>query len=205
MRSCARNRERSYLVYGRFGLSSIAVCSASRTHRAASPRNHPAGGNVRAVIFEHAPEDIEFKKERLPDTVVAGTYVYLAAATRAMLTFGTYDRYFAFSPGTRGEFSLLNPDRIAGCRVRLEPLSLEHVGSFSPSDEIVFFTDRPILNHLFVPVRNRIGRRDLPIVGMIHALQGDMTPLIRMILEGELHEHDAIMCSSSTGRQGFAN
>ena len=160
---------------------------------------------MRAVIFEHAPEDIEFKKERLRDTVVAGTYVYLAAATRAMFTSGTYDRYFAFTRGAPGEFSLVNPARTAGCRARLEPLSLEQVGMFSASDEIVFFTDRPILNHLFVPVRNRIGRPDASIVGMIHALQGDMTPLIRMILEGELHEHDAIMCSSTTGRQGFMN
>jgi glycosyltransferase involved in cell wall biosynthesis len=157
---------------------------------------------MRTVILERAPQDIERRKASDPATIVSGAHIYCAGAARALLRFSTYDRFYAADPGPDSEHSLLRSEQAGGRR--LEYLSDDAVKRLSPEDEIVILTDRPILD-VMAPLRHRLQRRDAPIVGMIHALQGPPVLLIRMLLSGDVHEHDAIMCSTASGRRALEN
>jgi D-inositol-3-phosphate glycosyltransferase len=155
---------------------------------------------MRAVILERAPEDVELRKASDPQAFVVGAQVYAAGAARALLEYGTYDRYFVAHGGRPSEYNLLN--LAPGGAPRLELLTAEAAAELSPGDTVVLLTDRPVLNTT-ARLRRQLCLPAAPIVGMIHNLQGDMGTVVRMMLEGEVRPFDAIMCSSAAGRQAF--
>jgi D-inositol-3-phosphate glycosyltransferase len=165
---------------------------------------------MRAVIFESSAEDVERKKAQFPGTHVAGNPVYRANIVRAMLNYGTFDRYFclndphygrsAGSGSGRSSFDLLELSRGPGFNHRLEPLGTALSG-FSKQDEVIILSYGPALNQ-FVDLRAQALYSGCPIVGMYQGYLPDPTMLVlmKMILDDGLYEHDSIVCACNSGK-----
>jgi hypothetical protein len=87
------------------------------------------------------------------------------------------------------------------------PLSLIREENLSDlTSDLILFAGTPVLQRL-VPIRYRLRRPEVPIVGPTHSLhRTDMLlALTRMMLGGDLYPHDAIICSTRSGRAVIAN
>lgn len=149
---------------------------------------------MRAVFMPVANNDLEQAKDRDPHTGLTGSAVYASSVLKALLEFGTYDRYY----------TMVGPDQAPHAAIdgrRFSLVSIDNLPKFNRSDEIIFFAGQPSFQ-ILSPWRRALGRPDAPLVGIIHSMHTRLffMLLMRLMLTGDLHSYDALICSSRAGK-----
>src|SRR6266542_3950937 len=151
---------------------------------------------MKALLFEHIPDDCEWRKGVQPLAPLAGTQVHCAAAVKALLAYGTYDRYLFLSrQNESADYNVLRTPMLEPYRDRLEVVSADRVETLRSYDHLILntiFVDR------IIALRALLGRPQWPIVGTIHSLHGpDTVRNVQMLmLQRDVYAHDALMCST---------
>ena len=150
---------------------------------------------MRAVFLPVANNDLEQAKDRDPQTGVTGSTVYASAVLKALLEFGSYDRYYVMVGPEQGCLAT------ADGRRRVNLISTDNLPRFSHSDEVIFFAAQPAL-HILSPWRRSLGVMAAPLSGIIHSMHTRLffMLLMRLLLTGDLHSYDALICSSRAGK-----
>jgi D-inositol-3-phosphate glycosyltransferase len=155
---------------------------------------------LKALLFEHIPDDCEWRKGAHPQAPLAGTQVYCAAAVKALLEYGTYDRYLFLSRHNESaEFNVLRSPALAPYRERIDVVSPDRLDDLRSYDHLILntiFVDR------IIALRALLRRPEWPIVGTIHSLHGPDTVrnLQALALQRDIYAHDALMCSTHSGK-----
>ena len=170
-----------------------------------------------ALVLDGRPALVETKKDERPATPVFGADVFRDEFARALLRYGTAERYVFFtrdfkqtligSNGANGRGGTNDAEAATGAAsvdkriVMANPGSIE---SLAPLDRVVLLSFRPHPQN-FVPLRARAGK-PWPIVSVIHALSSlSFSTLVCQLLTREMAERDAVICSTHAGRQAIQN
>ena len=154
---------------------------------------------MKCVVCNPIPIDLEQAKLRNPAIPVYGSSVYLCGVVQALLRYGTYDRYCVKSQRAGQEGSVQLDSRIFLYSNASPP-------QFQPDDDVILFAGAPAM-FVMSPWRALLKKPDAPIVGTIHSMHEDTFGLVlwRLLLGGEFHEHDALICSTSAGKRVVEN
>jgi glycosyltransferase involved in cell wall biosynthesis len=154
---------------------------------------------MRALFLDRLPNAVPTADNA--GTVVNGVRVANAAFTKALLRYGTYDRYFYVR-----ESAMNAKAESYGCDERLTPLDLGSLESLrtAPPDELVLFT---ATQHIakFVPFRQFCQHLEWPICGLGQVLSSnDLIPGYLWNYFSALASHDAIVCASQSARDALS-
>ncbi len=155
---------------------------------------------MKALLIAGLPPDQQQLKDRGPARVsVFGAATHEIDSVRALLEYGTYDRYYFFDNqplGAAGPAPPL-PDWASGRAEIIDPTT---IGQLASIDHLVMMTGRSLI-HTLVPLRAVCGA-SWPAVGFIHSLANTTTPLMMMgMLVSGVNEADALICSTASGRR----
>jgi glycosyltransferase involved in cell wall biosynthesis len=158
------------------------------------------------LIFHGVPPLIETVKDQNTARVtIGGSTIGEADIARALLLYGSCDRYYFLWPGLHSvaEANL----RLAQYpnKERAEIMLADDLAHLKDSDNTVLFTPSVKL-HEMAHLRKCVGKRAWPISGMTHALshiQG-LPYAVLMLLE-DLYSHDGLICTSRIGRKAVEN
>ena len=154
---------------------------------------------MRALYIPVLPRNPELRTEQSHSTTVLGAKVFGWNALGALLTHGTYDRYFV--PGfTELQKNELIADGLSRENAnRLVSVPLDNKSLVQGSDQLVLATLGPELRTL-ATIRHRLQRYDVPLCGFIHSINSSRTVfnILQQYFAG-LSECDLLFCSSRAG------
>jgi D-inositol-3-phosphate glycosyltransferase len=157
------------------------------------------------VVLKDVPPLIETEKDRNADQVsVTGSAVAQAEIVKALLLYGTYDRYYF----------LCNSLNLAEARSRLALYPNHQRAQFisseeetGPSDvsEVVLFTGTSLLSEL-CHFRKMLAHPRWPVVGITHALSYlEGIPHAFLLLLEAFDSYDCMICTSNAGEKALQN
>ncbi len=154
---------------------------------------------MRALLLDRLPNAMPTATNSTGGAV-NGVRVANAAFTKALLRYGTYDRYFYVRESAQNEKAAAygQDDRLAA----LDLGSLESLRT-TPPEELVLFT---ATQHIakFVPFRQFCGHSEWPICGFGQVLSSnDLIPGYVWSFFSALGEHDAVICASQSAKDGL--
>jgi len=157
---------------------------------------------MKSLVFRDIPPKVEKFKDSDPGKVkLAGHNVAQAGIAQALLSHGTYDRYF-FLRDTRATIVDAR-ERLAqyNDRDRAEIIHFDDFPQPGAADQMVLFTSNETLPDL-AHLRRVLVRPDIPCAGVVYSLSysENITNALRMLLE-DLYEYDALVCISHSGRR----
>jgi D-inositol-3-phosphate glycosyltransferase len=148
---------------------------------------------VPSLLLDVAPQylavDDAESVDRLP---MGGIFVNAVGLTRALLKYGTFDRYYYLD--IRHDTPPLDIERDD----RLTRLTLANIETLSDEEELVLFRGGPNLSK-YVPFRASRNRFQWPICGVTHGV-GDPYDLSQYVCSFllSLRPYDAIICTSDS-------
>jgi glycosyltransferase involved in cell wall biosynthesis len=154
---------------------------------------------MRALYIPVLPRNPELRPKQGDPATVLGARVFGWNALCALLTYGTYDRYFVPGLTDQQKNELiadgLTPDNAS----RLVPISLGNKSLANDSDQLVLATLGPELRTL-AAIRHKLRRHDVPLCGLIHSINSARTVfnILQQYFAG-LCECDLLLCSSRAG------
>jgi D-inositol-3-phosphate glycosyltransferase len=160
---------------------------------------------MRSVVFRYLPSPVETSSSIANGVSIIGETVVAFDLTKALLEYGNYDRFI---------FLISNPERLEraqtelsayACEGRAELLLLEDINKLSLCDDVILFTpDSPI--QALLRLRQYLGRLDWPVVGLTNSISRLYGPqFILHLLLNQLFDHDALICTSATGKTVASN
>jgi D-inositol-3-phosphate glycosyltransferase len=164
-------------------------------------------GSVDASLaFRRIPGSADdIKDADVNQTEIMGAAVASSGLARALLRYGSYDRYyFLWEPSISLEEARARlaqyPNGERAHLVRLEERSrLRHI------KHMILLTGTPVMQPL-AHFRTGQGRSTWPVVGITHSLSYSINVwLALMTLCESWHRHDCLICTSHAGRQALEN
>jgi glycosyltransferase involved in cell wall biosynthesis len=144
-----------------------------------------------SLLLESLPRAVGCAKDRNASVPISGILVHDAAFVRALLDFGSFDRYyFIESPYYRSDFS------DADVSSRLVPIKLGESRQLADVEELILFRSGTDLSP-FVPFRRQYENRSWPICGLTHGLS-DISDTARYLMASmlSLESYDGVICTS---------
>jgi len=156
---------------------------------------------VRALLLDGNIGDLEQAKPGVRNIPVNGAAVYHWSLPKAILTHGSYERYYFVDYNGTGGFEGQTPDWILQNQHRIRWIARNQFDDLKQVEELVLMT-RGTLTFPLALLRQRLGRPEWPIVGVIHSVHGSslLNGLIANILSGGCGQN-AFFCSSEAGRR----
>jgi D-inositol-3-phosphate glycosyltransferase len=154
---------------------------------------------MRALYIPGLPRNPELQPKTGNPTTVLGARMFAWNAFCALLTYGTYDKYFIPGLTEQQKNELITDGLTLDNANRLVPVPLENKPLASESDDLVLATMGPELRTL-ATIRHRLHRYDFPICGFIHSINSArmVFNILQQYFAG-LNECDLLLCSSRAG------
>lgn len=161
---------------------------------------------MRALYFSTVPQDAESRKSEDPTRyTLAGASVYASGVFRALLTHSTVDRIFIPNVPRAATGDLRDTRAFDDNRHRIKSIGEHQLGSLREYERVTFMSPGmalPMLSRL----RRLSGCPAATVTGMIHSINyTSELQAMWMLMMAPLCRHDALMCSSTAGRQSVAN
>jgi D-inositol-3-phosphate glycosyltransferase len=155
---------------------------------------------MRALLLTDLSQDYESKKQQYPSrTLMQGAYAYQTQVVKAILRYGVYDQYFFLEPNSLSQERLAASELLRDFKERVRIVTAANLLFLNSADQLVMFKGDPFLASL-LPLRSFLKRPDVPVVGVIHSLNGKgiMQSLAIQLIDAR--KQDALICSSQAGR-----
>jgi glycosyltransferase involved in cell wall biosynthesis len=153
---------------------------------------------MKYLLFDHVPLDTETLKDSDKETTLAGTQVYTAGFARALLRYGSYDKYLFFS---RNPFTKPHSSPLIERSDRASSVNLSDLHKLYQHREVVVASASPFMTAR-TPLRNRNPHHLWPMTGVIHSVCSVDIPIIALgLLHASFTQADALVCSSKAGRR----
>jgi glycosyltransferase involved in cell wall biosynthesis len=186
---------------GEWKMVNILTISAVRRGRASCTSRSVV---MRALLFDYMP--VDHRGAGGPSTLpLVGSTVYRAEVARAVLRYGSFDRYYFVQQ--RGwsqspEIARTLPASL-GDRSRARAVGATELASLVNEREMVLFSPGPDLFHL-LPMRVLLQQHQWPLFGITHSLNGRVLglPLLSLLLD-DYGPHDVLVCTSAAGKRAI--
>jgi glycosyltransferase involved in cell wall biosynthesis len=154
---------------------------------------------MRALLLDRLP-NVSIATKEDANRALNGVRVTDTALVQALLNYGTYDAYYYIRESS-------DNNKVKGYEQaeRLGSLDLGSIESLRTKapDQVLLFTSS---HHIakFVPFRQFCGHEEWPICGRTHGLSANtLLPSYSWNYIAALNSYDAIVCTSSAGRQAL--
>ena len=157
---------------------------------------------MKYLLFDHIPLDTEVAKDTEKNTALAGTQVYTTGFAKALLKYGSFDRYLFFS---RNPFAKLPSSPIVTESDRASVINLADLHTLYPNREVIIASPSPFMTAR-TPLRKNNPYHLWPLTGVIHSVCSVDIPTITLgLLQASFTKADALVCSSHAGKAVIEN
>lgn len=161
---------------------------------------------MKALYFDGLPIDLEQRKARDPGRVtMMGAPLFGADVFAALLKYGTFDRMFVPPIARRSAGDIRDSPLFVAHRERITFLPEHELPRLREAESAVFLTPWMDLANM-ARLRRLAGRPGTPITGLIHSINYSWhLRFMLLLLLSPLEAFDALMCSSTAGREAVTN
>jgi glycosyltransferase involved in cell wall biosynthesis len=154
---------------------------------------------MKALYIPVLPRNPEVRPKQSGPTTVLGARVFGWNALCALLTYGTYDRYFVSGFTNQQKDELIADGLTPENADRLVLAPLGNTLPSNDSDQLVLVAMGPELRTLAI-IRHKLQRYDAPLCGFIHSINSArmVFNILQQYFAG-LGECDLLLCSSRAG------
>lgn len=152
------------------------------------------------------PPIVEENKESYANKVtILGAKVAGAEFVKALLTYGTYDRYYILWDTSDSVSVAQNRLEKYPNHERIQIIPVEHFANLRGVDKMLLFKGSPRIHDL-AHFRRFQGKPYWPIIGVTHTLSYPEELIYNLTaLFEELYAYDAIICTSRSGQAAIKN